>query len=47
MNSLFKAIILLILWYTGLLGQILIVLGGILVWAGAILTPNAFYFGAF
>ena len=43
MNTLFKVIILLVLWWTGLLGQVLIVLGGILLWAGAVLTPGIFW----
>jgi hypothetical protein len=42
MNTLIKAILLLILWYTGILGQLLVIAGGILIWAGALLTPNVF-----
>ena len=42
MSTLLKAILLLILWYTGILGQLLIIAGGILIWAGSILTPNIF-----
>jgi hypothetical protein len=42
MNTFFKAILLIILWCTGILGQILIVMGGILIWAGSVLTPGVF-----
>jgi len=42
MSTLLKAILLLILWYTGILSQLLIIAGGILIWAGSILTPNIF-----
>jgi hypothetical protein len=43
MNTFFKAILLIILWWTGILGQILIVMGGILIWAGSVLTPSIFW----
>jgi hypothetical protein len=39
---LIKLLVLLILWYTGLLSQLLIIAGGLLIWAGAVLQPGAF-----
>jgi hypothetical protein len=45
MSTLFKCLVLLVLWQTGILGQILIVVGGIIIWVGAVLQPN--YFGVF
>ena len=45
MSTLLKLLVLLILWQTGLLSSMLIVLGGMLMWAGAVLQPHYLLFG--
>ena len=45
MSMLIKLLVLLILWYTGLLSQLLIIAGGLLIWTGHVLSP--IYFGVF
>jgi hypothetical protein len=45
MGTLLKLLVVLVLWYTGILSQLLIIAGGILIWAGSILAPNIFIGG--
>jgi hypothetical protein len=45
MNTLIKLIVILVLWQTGLLSDLLIIAGGLLMWAGAVLQPHYLLFG--
>ena len=45
MNTLIKLIVILVLWQTGLLSDLLIIVGGFLMWAGAVLQPHYLLFG--
>ena len=46
MSTFFKLIIVLVLWQAGVLSAALFMIGGVIMWLGAMLQPNLF-FGVF
>ena len=40
MRTLLWLIVVLVLWQTGLLSTVLLLIGGVIMWAGAVLTPS-------